>query len=371
MTGSRITVLDRLKSISPLFLAVVALPTLLAVVYFGALAEDIYVSESRIIVRSPSKPDTSPLGSVFGASAITGATEESNAVREFLRSRAALEEIDKDGFVRNAYGKGDIFFVDRFGGLGGDSFEELYEYFGEKLAIEDGQSVLVLRLRVEAFDPQAAKEINERLLRRSEALVNLLSERARTDAISFSELEVIDARREAKSASLALATFRDRQGVIDPEMQAKVGLQTISQLQEELIATRTQLLQMRTYTPRASQIPFLKTQVAELEREIARQTKRIAGGSGSLSANAARYQELTLASQFAEQQLAIALASLQDAQAEARRKQAYVERIANPSLPDYATYPRRWRNIFATLLLGLLAWGVLSMLLVGIREHRD
>jgi ABC-2 type transport system permease protein/capsular polysaccharide transport system permease protein len=148
-------------------------------------------------------------------------------------------------------------------------------------------------------------------------------------------------------------------------------LQTISQLQEELIATRTQLLQMRTYTPRASQIPFLKTQVRELEREIARQTTRIAGGSKSLSANAARFQELSLASKFAEQQMAVALASLQDAQAEARRKQAYVERISDPSLPDYAAYPRRMRGILATLMLGLLAWGVLSMLLVGVREHRD
>ncbi|MCP5397085.1 MAG: hypothetical protein H6918_10230 [Sphingomonadaceae bacterium] len=363
--------LNRLKSLNPLFLAVVALPTALAVLYFGLLAEDVYVSESRILVRSPAKPDTSPFGAVFGANAITGATEESNAVREFLRSREALKQVNKDGFVSQAYGDSSIFFLDRFGGLTGDTFEQLYEYFGGKLAIEDGTSILVLRVRVEAFDPKQAQEINERLLQRSEELVNTLSARARKDAISFSQKEVDLARDQAKAASLALAKFRDRAGVIDPEMQAKVGLQTISQLQEELIATRTQLLQMRTYTPRASQIPFLKTQVRELEREIAKQTKEIAGGSSSLSASTARYQELKLASQFAEQQLAVALASQQDAQAEARRKQAYVERIAEPSLPDYAAYPKRLRSIFATLVLGLLAWGVLSMLLVGIREHRD
>ncbi|MCB2088614.1 MAG: hypothetical protein R3E18_05370 [Sphingomonadaceae bacterium] len=363
--------LNRLKSLNPLFLAVVALPTLLAVLYFGLLAEDVYVSESRILVRSPAKPDTSPLGAVFGSNAITGATEESNAVREFLRSRDALKQINQDGYVSKAYGSSSIFFLDRFGGLSGDSFEQLFEYFGGKLAIEDGSSILVLRVRVEAFDPEQAREINERLLQRSELLVNTLSERARTDAIGFARKEVEIARDQAKATSLALAKFRDRAGVIDPEMQAKVGLQTISQLQEELIATRTQLLQMRTYTPRASQIPFLKTQVRELEREIAKQTQEIAGGSRSLSANSAKYQELKLASEFAEQQLAVALASQQDAQAEARRKQAYVERIAEPSLPDYATYPKRLRSIFATFVLGLLAWGVLSMLLVGIREHRD
>ena len=87
--------------------------------------------------------------------------------------------------------------------------------------------------------------------------------------------------------------------------------------------------------------------------------------------NAARFQELQVASQFAEQQLAVALSSLQEARADARRKQAYIDRVAEPSLPDYATAPRRLRGIMATLLLGLLAWGILSMLVVGIREHRD
>lgn len=362
---------DRLKSISPLFLAVVAVPTLLAAVYYAFLAEDVYVSEARFLVRSPDKPDVSPLGAILSAGAISGATEETNAVREFLGSRAALEKVNGDGLVSKAYGSGEIFWLDRFGGLGGDTFEQLYEYFGDKMAIEEGESIPVLRLSVEAFDPAEAQQINARLLESSEELVNELSQRARGDAISFSTEEVSSAREKARSASLALAKFRDRQGIIDPELQAKVGLQTIAQLQEELIATRTQLQQMRTYTPQASQIPFLRTQVRELEREIADQTAKIAGGSRSLSTNAVRFQELTLASKFAEQQLAVALASLQEAQADARRKQAYVERISEPSLPDYPLYPRRIRNIFATFILGLLAWGVLSMLIVGIREHRD
>jgi capsule polysaccharide export protein KpsE/RkpR len=65
------------------------------------------------------------------------------------------------------------------------------------------------------------------------------------------------------------------------------------------------------------------------------------------------------------------LASQQEALNDARKKQVYVERIAEPSLPDYSLEPRRLRNILATILLGLLAWGVVSTLIAGIREHRD
>ncbi len=226
-------------------------------------------------------------------------------------------------------------------------------------------------LSVRAFDPKEAHTISERLLKQAEGLVNRLSQRARKDAIAIAQSEVDDAKANARTAALALSRFRNRSGVIDPEKEATVRLQMISKLQDQLISARTQLLQMRTYTPRASQIPFLETQVRSLESEIARQTSGIAGGNRSLSASAARYQELQLDSELAGKQLAAALASLEEAAAEARRKRAYVERISGPSLPDYAPEPRRLRGILATFVLGLLAWGVISTLIIGIREHRD
>src|SRR3546814_15825095 len=63
--------------------------------------------------------------------------------------------------------------------------------------------------------------------------------------------------------------------------------------------------------------------------------------------------------------------ALQDARNEARRQVAYVERVAQPSLPDDALEPRRTRGILATLIIGIVAWGIMSMLLAGVREHRN
>lgn len=368
---ARRSLIARLRAIDPLFAALVIVPTLLASLYFGVLASDVYVSESRFIVRSPSKPNLSPLGVVLGGGSLVGASEESEAVTEFLSSRQALGAINKDGYASRAWGNDAIFWFDRFGGISGTSEEELFKYYNNKITAEDSTTTMVTVLTVKSFDPQSAQGINRRLLEQSEVLVNELSDRARRDGIAFAEAELARARSAAQQASLQLAAYRDREGVIDPELQASAGLQMISKLQDQLIAAQTQLLQMETYTPRASQIPYLRTQIRKLEREITAQTAQLAGGRGSLSAASVRYQELRLASEYAEKQLAISLSAYQDAQAEARRKQAYVERISQPSLPDYAEYPRRLRSILATFVLGLLAWGVTAMLLVGVREHRD
>lgn len=365
--------LERLKFINPLFIATVIVPTIIALLYFGVMASDVYVSESRFIVRAPSKGAASPISAVLGQAGIGGGggVEGNDTVGQYVLSRRALGEADHDSFIQNAYTDEDVFFLDRFGGLGGSSQEQLFGYFIGKVAIAQGLSSQVMTLRVSAFDPSQAQEINSRLLVQSEALVNGLSERAREDSLAVAQTQVDKATDEARAARVQLAQFRGSEGIVDPEQQSLAGLQMIGKLQDELIGAKTQLRQLQTYTPQASQIPFLRTQVRALEGEIAKAREELTGGSRSLSAAMAQYQELVVNSEFAEQQLAIALASLQEAQAEARRKRAYVERISNPSLPDYPEQPRRIRSIIATFVMGLLAWGVLSMLMIGVREHRD
>ena len=91
--------------------------------------------------------------------------------------------------------------------------------------------------------------------------------------------------------------------------------------------------------------------------------------SRSLSAAAVQYQRVALENDFASKQLAAALASLEEARSETQRKQAYVERIVQPNLPDDPLEPRRLRGIVATFVLGLVAFAILRMLLAGVKEH--
>lgn len=356
---------------APLFLALVVIPTLLAFLYFAFFASDVYVSEARFVVRSPSKAAATSLGQMLSGSGLSGASEESNAVVEYLESRSALADADHDGLLSRAYAAGSIFVLDRFGGLLPANRERFFDYYLGKVEVEPDPTTQVLHLSVSAFGPDQARAINERLLDRSEALVNRLSTRARTDAVAVAEADARTAQRRAREAAVALAGYRNRAGIVDPEKEAESRLQGIAKLEDELVSVRTQLQQMEQFTPAAPQIPYLRSQTATLQREIAARRSGVAGGRHSLSAAGARYQVLLLDSELAGKQLAAALMSLQDAHAEARRKRAYVERIAPPSLPDYPIRPRRLGGVLAVLVLGLLAWGIAAVLLAGIREHRE
>ena len=369
---SAVGVRRQLRRLNLLFVATVVVPTAAAIAYFGFLASDVYVSESSFVVRMPDKPAASGFGGLLKSVGFSNANEEVFAAQDFIRSRDALHAIDKNGEFRSSYSSSDISVFDRFNALGfGGSFEDLFKYFQRKVSVNYDSSNSITRLTVRAYNPADAHRFNQKLLELAEQTVNRLNVRGRSDLIGSAQNEVNAAKVESRAAAAQLAAYRNRSGVVDPEKQAEIQLQMMSKLQDELIATQTQLAELLRIAPANPQVGSLRTRVASLQRQIANETDKVVGSNRSLAGAAAQYQRLLLESQFADKQLATAMTALAEAQNEARRKQAYVERIARPNLPDEATEPRRWRGILATFMLGLVAWGILSMLLAGIREHRD
>lgn len=369
---ARQTLMSRMKRMGLLFWLTVVAPTALAVLYFGLFASDVYISESRYVVRSPEKPQKAGIGMLLGSAGFGAASEEVRAAQGFIQSRDALRAINADEFARKAWGRDSVSVFDRFNPLGwSGSFEDLYKYYEGKVDAAYDSETGITVLTVRAFSAGEAQAINARLLQNAEKLVNQLNERGRTDLVRFAEQEVAEAKTQAANAAQELAAYRNRKGVIDPERQAAVQLQMISKLQDELIGARMQLLQLTRAAGENPQIPLLKVRIAGLEKAIKEELGEVAGSDGSLSATAAEYQRLQVQREFADQQLGLSLAALQDARNEARRQGAYVERVAQPSLPDDALEPRRLRGILATLVIGLVVWSILTLLLAGVREHRN
>lgn len=362
----------RIKGIDRLFLLTVVVPTLLSVIYFGLIASDIYISESRFVVRSPERQTASPLGMLLKGTGFSRSQDDSYTVKDFILSRDALHALDDKLDISKAFASKDVDRFSRFAGLDwDDSFEALHRYYQKKVDVELDAPSSITTLTVRSFAADDAYHINQQLLEMGETLVNRLNDRGRTDMIRFAESEVAAAERKAKEAALTLSVYRNQKGVIDPERQSTIQLQQIAKLQEELIATTAQLTQLQTFTRINPQIPPLQQRVQGLQQAIAAETARVAGGDRSLANKAAEYQRLALDREFADKQLASAMVSLEQARNDAQRQLLYLERIVQPSKPDVAMEPRRVRAILATFILGLVTWGILSLLMAGIREHHD
>jgi len=364
------TLKQKLSGINRLFLATVVVPTLLAILYFGLIASDVYISESRFIIRSPQQQTITSLGAILQGAGLTRSQDDTYTVHDFILSRDALRKLDTQLKLSQSYGEGD--FLSRFPELDMDnSFEALHRYYQKQVSVQLDTLSSISTLRVRAFNADEAHRINQMLLDMGEALINQLNERSRQDMIRYAQAEVDVAEENARAAALAVSRYRSEKTVFDPEKQSALQLQQVSRLQDELIAAKSQLAQVRSLAPKNPQVSVLQRRVGILEAEIQKETAKVAGGERSLSSKAAEYERLALNRAFADKQPATALASLEQARNEAQRKQLYLDRIVEPGRPDVAVEPRRLRNVAATLALGLVAWGVLSLLIAGVKEHQD
>ena len=250
-------------------------------------------------------------------------------------------------------------------------FEYLLLYYRNKVGVSTDASSSIIAITTRAFTADDAYAMNHRLLELTEARVNKLNRDARDDLIGFAATEVADAQAKEDAATAALARYRARANVMDPEKQSVLQIELVARLQDELLATRALIAQVEKLAGSNPQLPALRQQAQFLEKSIQSETARVAGAPHqSLAIKAQEFARLSVQKEAADTILASAITALATARADARRKLVYLERIAQPSKPDVAMEPRRMRAIVATFLLGLILWGVVSLLVVAVREHR-
>jgi capsular polysaccharide transport system permease protein len=337
------------------------------------IASDIYISESRFLVRSPQRPVQSGLvGQLLQSTGISHSQDDNYSVRDYILSRDALKELDDKLALRKLYSNSAIDLFGRFPGLGWNrSFEQFFRYYGKHVGVEYDPVSSISVLTVRAFTAEDAYKIDNMLLEMGERLVNTLNDRSRRDLINFADNEVKIASDKVKDASIALLTYRSTQSVFEPDKQAALQLEGVAKIQQELVSTEAQLAQLKKLSPDNPQIRSLTTRAESLRDAIATEAIKVTGSHGSFSARAPNFERLTLDLGFADKQLGVALAELETARSEALQKQLYLERLVQPGLPDKAMEPRRVRSIFTVFLLSLLGWGVISLAVASIREHAD
>lgn len=357
---------------NPWFLAGVVLPVLASALYFFLIASDEFVSESRFVIKAPNQRggQVSTFANLIQTTGLSAGQEQADQVIDFVRSRSALQKLAIQMPLKTVYGGAGIDSLSAFPRLWEqDAFEDLYDYYRTKVNIARDTDTGLVVLRTRAFTPADARQVNERLLRQSEALVNELNERARRRAIAEAEGRVVEAEARVARARRALAAYRNRAELVDPLKQAGGVVEIANRLITERAALEAQLSTLQRLTPDHPSIPALRQRITSLTTEIDRQTARIVGGPATISGKLPGYEALALEQEFAAQLLVLTRSSLEQARTDALKQQFYLERVVNPNQPDLPEYPHAWRNVLTILGFALCLYFIIWMFVVGILEH--
>jgi capsular polysaccharide transport system permease protein len=351
---------------------VVLVPVTLAAVYYFLIAADQYVAEFRFALRTV-EPARAEVGGLFqGSVAPSPVGVDSYAVVQYLGSRDVIDELGKTVDLRGMFSRPEADWLARL--QLPVSIEELVRYWKSQVdAFYDiTNGTIVVRAR--AFTPEDALQLAQAVLASAERLVNDLSARARHDTLSNSEKEVRRAERRLKATLARLREFRDREGIIDPRKTADATQALAGRIRDEIVRTDTELSTVKHYmradAPSVrmldARMQSLQAQLHSVESEVTDTEK---SRSEVLSRVMGSYERLESERTFAEKAYQHALEALDRARMNADRQQVYLAGFVQPSLPEEALYPRRFRNVGIAIFLSCAVWLIGAFIVQTVREH--
>jgi capsular polysaccharide transport system permease protein len=360
------------------FIVFVVIPSFISQFYLIFVAADQYVAEARFAVRiaeveSPTDILQSAI-SAFGASPSTSTPSSQNAyiVTSYIRSRAMIDDITKAADLREIFRRPEADFWSRL--RSSPSVEELLKYWLHMVDCYVDAPSGIVKLQVRAFRKDDAVTIANAALSLSEKLVNVLSNRARADAMKMAEQEVRRADGLVRGALSDLRRYRDSEGLIDPVKAADETDKLLAQLLTERVQIESELfVATRSLARDAPTVQNLRNRLDSVEAQIIDLKSKLTGNSlqsRNLAGALAQFEALELQRQFAEKLYSMAQDGLERARMLAERQSTYLTVFVPPSKPEEASFPRRIGYSLAIPLVLMIFWGIGALISASIEDHR-
>ena len=355
--------------------AFVLLPTLLAAVYFFAIAADQYESETVFVVRGIQSdgPRGGSLTELLGVSgADSSAQAENRSVGQYLLSHDALKALKSQGLDLVAmFRRAEADPVSRLW-YADPKAETLLEYYQDHVFLTYDPDDGMTRLRVRAFRPDDALAITTALLKLGEARINTFNTRALNTVMAASGRDVATAEAELTDIQRRLTRFREGRRDIDPRANAAGTQELVGTLEAQLAQARAQYAAMAgVLSPGSPQLVALAARIRGLQGQVGATGARLTGNGAAIAPRLADYEELMLRQSFAAKRYDAARTAQQLARSQAIKQQLFVVAVVDPNRPEKSLYPRRFTMVASIFAALLVAWGIGWLLVAGIREHAE
>lgn len=357
------------------FTAVVIFPTVLVAFYLWVIAAPQYISEAHFLVRgkAPGVGSTGGLASLLESG--HGSSQDTYAVQDYMMSRDALRMLIQNVHVKDVFNRPYADFFAKFPSVfTRKDFESFYVYYKGHVKARIDDETGISHLRVRTFSAKDSQLIAQTLLNFGEKLVNDINERQRHNTLHAAQAELDQSVRDLHDVEMQLAAYRYSNAIIDPMKQAVPMMGTELSLETTLSMIEAEKKQLEITAPNSPLKKVYAQRIASIKAQMKQAQSQITGGDEkegkvSLVPKLLGYDELEIRRNIIEKKIASEIAGLEMAKAQADRQMLYVTVVAEPSLPDYAEYPRDMVFLLITFFtcLGVYATGVL--LVSGAREH--
>lgn len=344
----------------------------LAILYWGVIASDRYVSEADVVVD---RTDVGGGQSIDFSVLITGggrSTYDLMLMRDHLRSVDMLQKLDARLKLRVHYSDWKRDPLSRMWSEDAEQ-EFFHRHYLSRVSIELDDAVGVLRIKAQAYSPEMARAIASALVEEGERFMNEMAHRLARDQVGFLEKEVDRMSERLLKARRAMVDFQNAKGFISPQAAAESLGTIVARLEGQLTELKAKREAMLGYlSPSAPDIALIDLEIGAIVKQLRTEQGRLTSPKGgTLNRTVEEFQRLEMETMFAQDVYKTALVALEKGRMEATRNLKKVSIVQSPTLPQYPLEPRRIYNIVVFTLSVLMLAGIAQLLAAIVRDHKD
>ncbi len=355
------------------FFVLLVFPIVFGSVYYSFIANDVFESETRFVVRSaipaiPKKESTSQTGSPDVKIA-----QDTQVVTNFIKSPKMVEQIDQVFGMQNLFGGDDVDFISR---IDGDASSEDYlDYWEDQVETFIDLRSGIVTVSSFAFTAETAQNILKEILRSSEQKVNELNAGIWDELIASAEKDLDVARANMDELRIKLREEQNSSGIFDVELLAETTTGIIGTIRLEILELESRRkVSLAELSPNSSVIQDLDKQIAAREEQIEQLQDEIAGSSQkqlTIASYYAKFEALKVETKIAQEHFEKAVRELERVKLLSTVQLVYLDTFLPPTLPDSGTHPKRIAMISIVVLISLVVWGLFTSIVLSLRNRLD
>lgn len=343
---------------------------LMGIVYVIFIKDELYVSNSSIVVKDLGQNSSQDIGIGMLNIGVSTQVQDANVVETFLRSYDVLKEVDS------------VFQLENYYHHTHDPFHRLYSFSSQEyllylyrhdLAVDYDDKSGIITVSFAHTNPKTAQKITSFLIQKADEQLNLYNHRNAQKQLSFVRTLVKQKESIMNESIGNLETYQNQHKIFDPETDAATMNSMLANLEALEVQKESERNQLLRYMNNESfDIVRLNNEIEETKQQITKLKESMTGENAKkLNRTMVEFQRLKAQAEFDKKIYEESLTQLSLAQIDVSRQAKTLLVLTEANLPDTYTYPRKWIIIINLIVIFGLLYGITLQMAAIIKDHKD
>ena len=348
--------------------------------YISFLETEKYQSKSIVMIKDLSQEQSSsPLGSLLLPSS-SGSTVDAKLLEVYIKSNDMFQKLDQEFNLTAYYQSEKIDIIHRLSNsVKLPSYHlnkiNLLTKYNQDLLIAYNEPSATIEISFAHADAKIAQHIVQSIVQHSSKILNLFEKKNSEVILHFLESEE-KRKNQLFLASLEdLLAYQNKNNTIDPKVDIEVKSKILAGLESELIQKNVEYNSKAQYLNISSaemklligNIDYIKSSIHKIKREMTGSNN----GKKELNVDMSDFTLLKSKVEFNKQLYVQTLVKLEETKVLVSQNTKNLIVVTQAQIADSYSYPNKIKDSFSIFIILSFLYGILTLILRIIRDHKD